>query len=548
MKKLVAVGLTTALLLGCVPTCYAAEDAVTTLTNAIQSFETEVTVKTQDAEGTLQSVFVDNPELFYYFESYSATMSKNGKKSTYTFTYHNTDVAADDVFVVASTDDLNSVIGYALAETMETVPVVFTDSTLSEDDIINAVDDWREDNYLAYMGYMGVNATGYTSTEAAFSTWTGYTLEFLYMEDTETIQQWRQETEEQVLLLCTTLFSLDMPDWEKELVIHDYIVENCTYDQDAESSGDYTSANTAYGCLVEGSAVCEGYAEAANLLFRVAGLTSYYVEGAGESADHAWNCVQIDGEYYWVDVTWDDPVPAEGEEETLKHTYFNLTDSELNTDHSWQSSQYPSCTATVWSYSAVTEALAEISDEDGNVTEVYENYSTENVTTLETLISDLEYALGVESASDSADAETGETQATETQAAETTTPVADTDADVQGHPARTVAIVVVVVLLLLIIAYLIYRRVMYLRMLKRRRRRAAARKRAAQNGYGYDYNGTGPRAGSNQSRSGSSSRKRSSSGGGSSRSSAGRGSSSRSSSSSRNSGRNDRTRRDNPFR
>ncbi len=477
MKKLIAAGLTMAMLLGCAPVCYAAEDAVTTLTTALQNFETEVTVKTQDAEGTLQSVFTDHPELFYYFKSYSATSSKNGKKSTYTFTYQNTEIDSDDVFVVSSADDLYNVVAYALTETMESVPVVFTDSSLNEEDIISSIETWREEYYLAYMGYTGVNATEYTSTESAFSSWTGYTLQFLYVTDTETLQEWRQLTQDQILLLCTTLFALDMPDWEKELLIHDYLVNNCTYDQEAEEAGDFTSANTAYGCLIEGSAVCEGYAEAANLLFRAAGLTSYYVEGAGESADHAWNCVEIDGEYYWVDVTWDDPVPTDGGEEGLYHTYFNLTDSELNTDHSWQTSKYPSCTSTVWSYSAVKSALAAITDSSGTITEVYENYSTENVKTLESILSDLQYELGVSATSTKKT--TTEEETVEEEVVVTTTTAA---AESTGHPVRTVLLVIVGILVLLVIAYLIYRRIMYLRMLERRRKKAAARKRAAQNG------------------------------------------------------------------
>ncbi len=476
MKKLIAAVLTMAMLLTGLPACYAAEDAVTTLTNAIRSFETEVTVKTSDAEATLQEVYAANPELFYYFEGYSATTSKNGKKSTYTFTYHNTEVASDSIFVVDSADTLYYVIGYALAETMESVPIVITDSTINEDSIISAINSWREDNYLAYMGYMGVNATGFTSTVSAFSAWTGYTLSFLYITDTETVQQWRQATEDRISLLCTTLFALDMPDWEKVLLIHDYLVENCSYNEAAAEAESFTVANTAYGCLIEGSAVCEGYAEAAYILFQAAGLNSYYVEGAGESSTHAWNCVEVDGSYYWVDVTWDDPVPADGESENLYHTYFLLTDSELNTDHSWLISKYPSCTNTTWSYTAVKAALEEITDTVGNVTEVYENYSTENVKTLASLISDLQYELGVSATSTSVTV----TETTEDAAEETTTEVTTTEKSSSGFSILKLLGRILLVLVLLVVAYVIYNRIMYFRYLKRKRKKAEAKKRAAQ--------------------------------------------------------------------
>ena len=554
MKKLAAFCVTIAMLLSLIPVCYAAEDPTTTLTTAIESFTEEVTIKTSDAEATLQEVFTENPALFYYFEAYSATSSKNGKKSTYTFTYHNTDTALENIFVVDSEETLSYVVQYALAEVTETVAIVVTDSTLDQDNIISAVDTCRSDYYLAYMGYEGLNSTTYTSTESAFSTWTAYTLSFQYMEDAETIQEWRQDTENAVLALCTTLFAQDMPDWYKVLLIHDYIVENCTYDEDAEDSGTYTTANLAYGCLVEGTAVCEGYAETANLLFKAAGLNSYYVEGAGESADHAWNCVEIDGDYYWVDVTWDDPVPAEGEEEGLYHTYFNLTDSELNTDHSWVSSQYPSCTATTWAYSAVKEALADITDSDGNITEVYENYSTDNVTLLSTLISDLQYYLGIDA--DALTDTTDETESTDTAAEETAVTETAAEEESTGHPVRNVVIAVLIILVVLIIAYLIYRRIMYLRMLeRRRRRRAEARRRAAARGRTASTGSSGRSRSSSSNRSSGQSRSsagrssgqgRSSSGrSGSSSSGRSRSSSSRSGSSNRSSSR---PRRENPFR
>ena len=49
--------------------------------------------------------------------------------------------------------------------------------------------------------------------------------------------------------------------------------------------------------------------------------------------------VHIDGRWYHVDVTWDDPVSSE---DVLRHDYFNLTDSQISADHTWDKSKYPS--------------------------------------------------------------------------------------------------------------------------------------------------------------------------------------------------------------
>ncbi len=483
MKKIWAAFVTAALLTSCVSACFAADNGVETVTNAMKSFQTDISFKSENVEETFREVFDENPELFYYFGGYDGT-STNGKKNKIQMTYVNTDVNSDSVFVVNNTSDLYNVIGLALVDTMTEVPMVITDSAITTENIVGTIEQWRTDHYLAYMGFGSSQAT---VKSAELSTWTACTLTISYVESPETIQQWRTETQDKVVSLCGSLFALDMPDYQKELLIHDYIIENCTYQESSDSKAQYA----AYGCLVEGKAVCEGYAESARLLFQAAGLESYYVEGAGTSANHAWNCVQIDGQYYWVDLTWDDPVPENGEEETLDHKYFNLTDSQLNADHSWQYAKYPSCVSTTWSYDAVKEAM---NPEEGTESPAptYSDYSAKNVTTLESLRSDLVYELGLEtSGAGSAQTESPENQGS----SETTSPTENpegTTAPVESsqgekgssHTGLKVLVGVVVVLALLVVAYLIYRRIMYLRYMARKRARQQARRNAARQGGG----------------------------------------------------------------
>lgn len=119
-------------------------------------------------------------------------------------------------------------------------------------------------------------------------------------------------------------------DYEKELYIHDYIVKNCTYEETDDASN-------AYGCLVKKEAVCSGYARAAMLLLEKTGVKTMLISGTGESKDsgkvgHMWNIVTIDGRPYHLDVTWDDPASADGDNTT--HLYFNLTTEAISADHS----------------------------------------------------------------------------------------------------------------------------------------------------------------------------------------------------------------------
>ena len=141
----------------------------------------------------------------------------------------------------------------------------------------------------------------------------------------------------------------DMTDYQKELVLHDYIVKTCTYSANPDQP--YKSnIHHAYGCLVEHDAVCDGYAESLQILFDCCGIDSYFVTGvasdivSGSSENHAWNMVKIDDKWYHLDATWDDP-EVEGAKYAPIHWYFNLSDSDIGRDHTWTRENYPAATS-----------------------------------------------------------------------------------------------------------------------------------------------------------------------------------------------------------
>lgn len=127
---------------------------------------------------------------------------------------------------------------------------------------------------------------------------------------------------------------------EQEKYVHDYLVETITYDLGADMN------QSAYSALVNGRTVCAGYARAFQYLMQQLGLPCYFATGyAGEA--HAWNVLFLEGEYYNVDVTWDDAARS-----GISYDYFNLTDAELNRDHTREglSVSLPACNGTAYSY------------------------------------------------------------------------------------------------------------------------------------------------------------------------------------------------------
>ena len=98
-------------------------------------------------------------------------------------------------------------------------------------------------------------------------------------------------------------------DYERLAFIHDALVEKCAYDMQAKTNpAQNPDAYEAYGALVSGSAVCEGYSKAMKLLCDRIGIPCVLVGGSAGGEAHMWNYVQLDGGYYLLDATFDDPV------------------------------------------------------------------------------------------------------------------------------------------------------------------------------------------------------------------------------------------------
>lgn len=127
---------------------------------------------------------------------------------------------------------------------------------------------------------------------------------------------------------AASLVTSAMSEEEKALVLHDYLAQHCAYAYEEYSNGTLTSGSdeyNAYGALVNGKAVCQGYSEAYQALLQEVGIQSRIC--SSDAMNHAWNVVLIDGSWYHVDVTWDDPVW--NREGRALHTFFLLSDTEM---------------------------------------------------------------------------------------------------------------------------------------------------------------------------------------------------------------------------
>lgn len=166
---------------------------------------------------------------------------------------------------------------------------------MSEDDVLLAIDLMRYDHQEIF--YLES-----ANTETNDGKLTGIVLKYRY--DANQVPSMRADYERSVSDALSWT-SDEYSEIENANALHDYIVLHTAYGYHGDIAfGD--ESHTAYACLVDNLAICDGYAKAYTDLLSRIDIRSVVV--TSESANHAWNIVEIDGKHYHVDTCWDDPI------------------------------------------------------------------------------------------------------------------------------------------------------------------------------------------------------------------------------------------------
>ena len=138
-------------------------------------------------------------------------------------------------------------------------------------------------------------------------------------------------------------------DYEKLKFFYDWIVENTEYEANSNSQ-DMRSV------FLENSSVCAGYSRAFQYLCQKNNMECTYVSGYNKDHEkHAWNLVKLSDQYYWIDVTWGDPVYVGEKSNEINYNYFLVDDEDFLQTHVIENKydmifQYPKCTDNSLNY------------------------------------------------------------------------------------------------------------------------------------------------------------------------------------------------------
>ncbi len=155
-----------------------------------------------------------------------------------------------------------------------------------------------------------------------------------------TVARMRPEDEGTIEAVARYIAARESDPFERVKALHDWVVTRLRYDhQTADSDGADRRPQDAESVFKARTAVCEGYARLLVALGQVTGDRIVYLVGevreeSGElaSAGHAWNVVQIQGAWYLLDATWDDPVSKDGTD-SYQTDYLFIPPSVATLDH-----------------------------------------------------------------------------------------------------------------------------------------------------------------------------------------------------------------------
>ncbi|GKU26336.1 transglutaminase domain-containing protein [Clostridium folliculivorans] len=203
-----------------------------------------------------------------------------------------------------------------------------------------------ETGYAGYLENVQYNTTG-----------NNVVLHFNYKAGKDGFTSQINTVNSQVQQIVASVIKQGMNDYQKELALHNYVVNNTVYDyKNLELNSLPNDSFTAYGVFIKKVAVCQGYSEAMYRLLNAAGVNNKIITGTANGVPHAWNLVSINGAYYHLDSTFDDPISQSGN--LLSYNYFNVTDAQISRDHSWTKGNYPACNNTAANYFKVSNLLA----------------------------------------------------------------------------------------------------------------------------------------------------------------------------------------------
>lgn len=185
-----------------------------------------------------------------------------------------------------------------------------------------------------------VNSYTYTYSMLSDNTVTKISFKFT----TRVADEHRKEAEEVMNSWIKNNINSTDDEYTKVKKIHDFLVDSIDYEMNSETTVNGHSVFDVTGALLDRQAVCDGYSKSFNEIAKRVGLETKRVTGDAwndsYNGSHAWNIVKVNGKWYHVDTTWDDPVSKDGKRRKT-YEYFLKSDDYMAQSRTWDRNKTP---------------------------------------------------------------------------------------------------------------------------------------------------------------------------------------------------------------
>ncbi|TCI39060.1 MULTISPECIES: transglutaminase domain-containing protein [unclassified Exiguobacterium] len=226
---------------------------------------------------------------------------------------------------IASPEELGRAIAYHMSQFDDSFSIRYIGKSRDFEQTMDEAWDWLEANHIYVFRLSRGGETEYRDHGG----YVDLDMRLAYDMNIEEAKQIEAKVDQVVEEMPSGL-----NDYEKVKYVNDFVVLNTAYNLKSAAS-----PYTPYSILFNGEGVCEGYALTTLLLLEAAGVEAKYISGEAGTELHAWNLVKLDGAWYHLDTTWNDPVPNRPGE--VGYDYFLVSDATLQKDHKWEVGDYP---------------------------------------------------------------------------------------------------------------------------------------------------------------------------------------------------------------
>ena len=238
--------------------------------------------------------------------------------------------------VCNTVEEMKDLLLKAMANTEAQVSFHASQSFYSNDVLYDVIFVQLSETYM--IETMGVYSYTVTTMDNPDNT-VSVLVEFTYFDNKYTLEQVRDIKNDCLAKAKEIVRDLNLANlntYERVAAVNQYLCDNCVY---PATEPYIIEAHTIYGALLQKSAVCEGYARSTQLILSLCDVDSYYVPGDTPAGGHAWNLVEVDGQWYQLDVTWNDT-------DSNPNMYFLVTDDYMSLSRTWEQSRYPASATT----------------------------------------------------------------------------------------------------------------------------------------------------------------------------------------------------------